>query len=52
MIQRFLSDEAGATALEYAVIAGLLSIVIMASIAPIGDKLKVVFGLAEAGFGP
>jgi pilus assembly protein Flp/PilA len=39
VIRRFFSDESGATALEYAVIAGLLSIVIMASIAPIGDKL-------------
>ncbi len=52
MIRRFLRDEDGATALEYAVIAGLLSIVILAAIAPIGDKLSEVFGQAEDGFAP
>jgi pilus assembly protein Flp/PilA len=50
MITRFLRDESGATALEYAVIAGLISIAIFAAIAPIGDVLGEIFGKAEAGF--
>jgi len=52
VIQRFLTDEGGTTALEYAVIAGLISIAIMAAIAPIGDVLNEIFGKAEAGFAP
>lgn len=50
MMHRFLRDERGTTALEYAVIAGLISIAIFAAIAPIGDVLGEIFGKAEAGF--
>jgi pilus assembly protein Flp/PilA len=51
MIARFLRDEAGTTALEYAVIASLISVAIMLAIQPIGNTLADIFGQAEAGFG-
>jgi len=48
MIRRFLADEAGATAIEYALIAGLIFLAIVASIIPIGQALSGVFGDAAA----
>lgn len=50
MINRFLHDERGTTALEYAVIASLISVAIMLAIQPIGNTLADIFGQAEAGF--
>ncbi len=42
-ITRFLRDEEGATALEYGMIAGLISIAILVSLPTIGTKLAAVF---------
>lgn len=42
-ITRFLRDEEGATAIEYGIIAGLISVAIIAFLPGIGDKLKVIF---------
>lgn len=50
MLQRFLSDESGATAIEYAIIAGLIFLAIVAAIVPIGGELSTVFADAAAGF--
>lgn len=50
MIARFLHDEGGTTALEYAVIGALISVAILAAVEPIGDRLADVFTDAEAGF--
>ena len=50
MLQRFFSDERGATAIEYAVIAALIFMAIVAAIIPIGTELSTVFGNAAAGF--
>ena len=43
-IVRFLKDESGATAIEYGLIAGLISVVIAASVTTIGTDLKTIFG--------
>ncbi|MEZ5995709.1 MAG: Flp family type IVb pilin [Hyphomonadaceae bacterium] len=48
MITRFLRDERGASAIEYAVIAGLIFLAIVAAIIPIGDSLATIFGDAAA----
>ena len=40
---RFLKDEGGATAIEYAIIAGLLSIVIVVSVNAVGTSLNTTF---------
>jgi len=43
-IERFLKDESGATAIEYGLIAGLISVVIAASVTTIGTDLQKIFG--------
>ncbi|WP_407147355.1 Flp family type IVb pilin [Bradyrhizobium sp. ORS 86] len=40
LLARFLREEAGATAIEYAIIAGGLSIVILAAVGGIGANLS------------
>jgi pilus assembly protein Flp/PilA len=42
-IARFIRDEEGATALEYGIIAGLISVVIVSVLPGIGTKLQVIF---------
>ena len=48
-LQRFLRNERGTTAIEYAVIAGLIFLVIIAAIQPIGTALATIFGQASGG---
>jgi pilus assembly protein Flp/PilA len=43
LISRFLSDESGATAIEYCLIAAGLSIVILAAVNGIGTTLNTNF---------
>jgi pilus assembly protein Flp/PilA len=43
LLARFLRDEVGATAIEYAIIAGGLSIVITAAVRGIGTSLSGTF---------
>ncbi|WP_421981399.1 Flp family type IVb pilin [Roseibium sp.] len=43
LMNRFAKDESGATAIEYGLIAGLLSIVIIAAVALAGTSLTAVF---------
>ena len=42
-ITRFLRDEEGATAIEYGIIAGLISVAIVTILGTIGGQLLVVF---------
>jgi len=43
LVLRFLSDESAATAIEYALIAGAISIVIIATVNTIGSQLNSAF---------
>jgi pilus assembly protein Flp/PilA len=43
MIRRFLKDEAGATAIEYGLIAALISIAAIAAMTNVGNNLKTIF---------
>lgn len=43
-VLRFLRDEEGATAIEYGLIAGLISVGILVTLTSVGDRLVVVFG--------
>jgi pilus assembly protein Flp/PilA len=43
-IQKFLSDQGGATAIEYALIASLIALVIISSVQLVGTKVSTVFG--------
>jgi pilus assembly protein Flp/PilA len=51
MIARFLRNEAGTTAIEYAVIAALIFLAIVAAIIPIGGSLSDTFNQAAGGLG-
>jgi pilus assembly protein Flp/PilA len=39
-LKRFLNDEAGATAIEYGLIAALVAVVIITGITAVGTKLS------------
>jgi pilus assembly protein Flp/PilA len=42
-VTQFLNDESGATAIEYGLIAGLISVVIAVALTTIGADLKTIF---------
>lgn len=42
-IASFIRDESGATAIEYGLIAGLISLVIIVSLGLVGDELSAAF---------
>ena len=42
-IRKFAQDEEGATAVEYGMIVGLISVLIIASVGEIGDTLAIMF---------
>jgi pilus assembly protein Flp/PilA len=42
-IARFIDDKSGATAIEYGLIAGLISVVIITAVTTVGTNLKTVF---------
>ena len=44
MIARFAKDESGATAIEYGLIAMLISVAIIASLKGVAAQLVTVFG--------
>lgn len=49
-MKRFTRGSDGATAIEYALIAGLISIVIVAAATGIGTKLVTAFTAVAGGF--
>ena len=49
-IKNLLKDESGATAIEYALVAGLISIVIIAAVTSIGETLSESFSEVQSGF--
>jgi pilus assembly protein Flp/PilA len=50
-LSRFLSNESGATAIEYGLIAATTAIVLVAAMAAIGPALAGVFAQVAAGLG-
>jgi len=42
-IQRFLQSEDGVTAIEYALLAGLISVVIVLAVTAVGSKVGDLF---------
>jgi pilus assembly protein Flp/PilA len=43
LISRFVKDEAGVTAIEYGLLAGLISVVIITAVTNIGANLTTKF---------
>jgi pilus assembly protein Flp/PilA len=42
-IRSFFGDESGATAIEYALIASLIAVVIVTAVGTVGNKVSTVF---------
>ena len=43
LLTRFVSDESGATAIEYGLIAAGISVAIISVVSGLGDKLETTF---------
>ncbi|WGY69814.1 Flp family type IVb pilin [Burkholderia cepacia] len=43
LIKRFFKEDAGVTAIEYGLIAGLIAVAIIASVSTIGSNLGTMF---------
>jgi pilus assembly protein Flp/PilA len=51
LCSRFLRDESGATAIEYALIGSLLSVAIIIGAAALGSKLNIMFDALKTKVG-
>ena len=51
MIKKFLSDESGATAIEYGLIAALIAVAIIGALQGVQGGLEGTFGDVEAELG-
>jgi pilus assembly protein Flp/PilA len=47
-LKRFVDDDSGATAIEYAIIAGLIFLVIIGAVTVVGTKLTNTFNEVSA----
>jgi pilus assembly protein Flp/PilA len=43
LVKRFIADQSGATAIEYGMIAALMTLAIVAGITAVGTKLTALF---------
>ncbi len=48
LFSRFANDESGATAIEYGLIAALVSVAIIGALTTLGGKLTTTFGKVNA----
>jgi pilus assembly protein Flp/PilA len=48
-VERFLRDGSGATAIEYSLVAGLMSLVVIAALTAIGSKVNADFRNVSSG---
>lgn len=49
-LSRFFVSERGATAIEYALVAGFIAVAIVAAVGSIGSTLNSTFANVAAGF--
>lgn len=47
-MRRFLSDDTGATSIEYGLIAGMISMVIVVSLTLMGGNLQILYDAIAA----
>ena len=50
-IHSFLRDQSGATAIEYGLIAALVSVAAIAALGAMGDSLNSIFGVVSTELG-
>ena len=51
LFARFMKDEAGATAIEYGLIAALISVAIIGAVTSVGTELQSVFSNIQGALG-
>jgi pilus assembly protein Flp/PilA len=51
VLNKFIKDESGATAIEYGLIAGLVSVVIIVAVTAVGTKLSTTFNSVGSALG-
>jgi len=49
LINKFINDEDGATAIEYGLIAALIAVAIIAAVRAVGTQLQTTFNSVESG---
>ena len=49
-LKTFWTNQSGATAVEYTILASMIALAIVVAVAALGQSLKVPFQQAEAGF--
>jgi pilus assembly protein Flp/PilA len=47
LIQKFIRDEEGVTAIEYGLIAALIGVAIVAAVSSVGGELNTLFGTIQ-----
>ena len=52
LVHSVKKDDSGATAIEYGLIAALISVVIVGTVTLVGDDLSTVFGTISNSFSP
>jgi pilus assembly protein Flp/PilA len=52
LVTRFVKDESGATAIEYGLIAGLISVVIILAVTAVGTNLNLTFEAVRDALAP
>jgi pilus assembly protein Flp/PilA len=52
ILARFLNDEAGATAIEYGLIAAGIAVAIIAVVQGVGTNLSSTFGSVQSAIAP
>jgi pilus assembly protein Flp/PilA len=52
LLRRFLSDTSGATAIEYGLIVGGISVAIIATVNSVGQQILEVFNDIDTSIGP
>ena len=52
LVHSVKQDDSGATAIEYGLIAALISVVIVSTVTLVGDDLSSVFESVSNGFNP
>ncbi|TWG55142.1 MULTISPECIES: Flp family type IVb pilin [unclassified Aminobacter] len=50
MLRKFFSDESGATAIEYSLIATLVSLAIMGGVGLVADNVAAMFQKTSEGY--
>ncbi|HNV02576.1 MAG TPA: Flp family type IVb pilin [Vicinamibacterales bacterium] len=48
LIRRFIRDEEGQDIIEYALLAAFISIIAIAAVRAVGDRVQVYFGNVQA----